>query len=44
MRGAEGSVAELERLGLRDEAEFDLGELRDRLESVVWVSDAVMAA
>lgn len=38
------SVAELERLGLRDEAEFDLGELRDRLESVVWVSDEEFAA
>jgi hypothetical protein len=33
------SVIELEQLG-----EFDLGELRDRLESVVWVSDEEFAA
>ncbi|WP_326721142.1 MULTISPECIES: nucleotidyl transferase AbiEii/AbiGii toxin family protein [unclassified Streptomyces] len=38
------SVLELERLGLREEAEFNLGELRDRLESVVWVSDEEFAA
>ncbi|MFI9174074.1 hypothetical protein [Streptomyces lincolnensis] len=38
------SVIELEQLGLRGEAEFDLGELRDRLESVVWVSDEEFAA
>jgi hypothetical protein len=38
------SVIELEQLGLRDEAEFDLAELRDRLESVVWVSDEEFAA
>jgi hypothetical protein len=38
------SVIELEQLGLRDEAEFDLVELRDRLESVVWVSDEEFAA
>jgi hypothetical protein len=38
------SVIELEQLGLRDEAEFDLRELRDRLESVVWVSDEEFAA
>jgi hypothetical protein len=33
------SVIELEQLG-----EYDLGELRDRLESVVWVSDEEFAA
>ncbi|MFG2729744.1 hypothetical protein [Streptomyces canus] len=33
------SVIELEQLG-----EFDLCELRDRLESVVWVSDEEFAA
>lgn len=33
------SVIELEQLG-----EFDLCELRDRLESVVWVSDEELAA
>ena len=33
------SVIELEQLG-----EFDLAELRDRLESVVWVSDEEFAA
>lgn len=38
------SVIELEQLGLRDEGEFDLVELRDRLESVVWVSDEEFAA
>ncbi|MEV7343054.1 nucleotidyl transferase AbiEii/AbiGii toxin family protein [Streptomyces sp. NPDC093544] len=38
------SVAELEQLGFRGDAEFDLGELRDRLESVVWVSDEEFAA
>jgi len=38
------SVLELEQLGLRNEVEFDLGELRDRLESVVWVSDEEFAA
>ncbi|ANS67459.1 hypothetical protein SLINC_5235 [Streptomyces lincolnensis] len=38
------SVIELEQLGLRDEAEFDLAELRERLESVVWVSDEEFAA
>lgn len=38
------SVVELEQLGLRDESEFDLVELRDRLESVVWVSDEEFAA
>jgi len=38
------SVIELEQLGLRDEGEFDLVELRDRLESIVWVSDEEFAA
>ncbi|WP_210593549.1 nucleotidyl transferase AbiEii/AbiGii toxin family protein [Streptomyces sp. GESEQ-35] len=38
------SVIELEQLGLRDEGELDLVELRDRLESVVWVSDEEFAA
>ncbi|WP_020121232.1 nucleotidyl transferase AbiEii/AbiGii toxin family protein [Streptomyces canus] len=38
------SVIELEQLGARDESEFDLVELRDRLESVVWVSDEEFAA
>lgn len=38
------SVMELERLGARDDGEFDLVELRDRLESVVWVSDEEFAA
>ncbi|MFE0136417.1 nucleotidyl transferase AbiEii/AbiGii toxin family protein [Streptomyces sp. NPDC059037] len=38
------SVPELEQLGLRNEGEFDLQELRDRLESVVWVSDDEFAA
>ncbi|WP_030603993.1 nucleotidyl transferase AbiEii/AbiGii toxin family protein [Streptomyces fulvoviolaceus] len=38
------SVIELEQLGLRDQTEFDLSELRDRLESVVWVSDEEFAA
>jgi hypothetical protein len=38
------SVSELEQFGLRDEAEFDLVELHDRLESVVWVSDEEFAA
>ncbi|AXG54774.1 hypothetical protein SLCG_3619 [Streptomyces lincolnensis] len=37
-------MIELEQLGLRDEAEFDLAELRERLESVVWVSDEEFAA
>lgn len=31
-------------MGLRDKAEFDLAELRDRLESVVCVSDEEFAA
>ncbi|MEU9283380.1 nucleotidyl transferase AbiEii/AbiGii toxin family protein [Streptomyces sp. NPDC048275] len=38
------SVVELEQLGLRDDEEFDLRELRDRLESVVWVSDEEFSA
>ncbi|MFE2421396.1 hypothetical protein [Streptomyces hokutonensis] len=39
------SVIELEQLGLRDAGpEFDLTGLRDRLESVVWVSDEEFAA
>ncbi len=38
------SVIELEQLGARDEDEFDLVELRERLESVVWVSDEEFAA
>lgn len=38
------SVIELEQLGLRDEAEFDLAGLRERLESVVWVSDEEFAS
>nr|WTB33041.1 nucleotidyl transferase AbiEii/AbiGii toxin family protein [Streptomyces sp. NBC_00830] len=33
------SESELERLGARNEDGFDLQELRDRLESLVWVSD-----
>ncbi|MET8075927.1 nucleotidyl transferase AbiEii/AbiGii toxin family protein [Streptomyces sp. NPDC005303] len=38
------SVIELERLGARGDGEFDLVDLRDRLESVVWVSDEEFAA
>lgn len=38
------SVIELEQLGAQEEGEFDLVELRDRLESVVWVSDEEFAA
>jgi hypothetical protein len=39
------SVIELEQLGLRaDGPDFDLFGLRDRLESVVWVSDEEFAA
>jgi hypothetical protein len=39
------SPVELEQLGLRDGgADFDLFGLRDRLESVVWVSDEEFAA
>ncbi|WP_262056173.1 hypothetical protein [Streptomyces sp. STR69] len=39
------SVIELEQLGLRDAApEFELFGLRDRLESVVWMSDEEFAA
>jgi hypothetical protein len=39
------SAVELEQLGLRaDGADFDLFHLRDRLESVVWVSDEEFAA
>ncbi|MEV5530290.1 hypothetical protein [Streptomyces prunicolor] len=39
------SAVELEQLGLRDGgADFDLFGLRDRLESVVWVSDEEFAA
>ena len=39
------SAVELEQLGLRDDAtDFDLFGLRDRLESVVWVSDEEFAA
>ncbi|MEV6545118.1 hypothetical protein [Streptomyces sp. NPDC051665] len=39
------SVIELEQLGLRhDGTDFDLFGLRDRLESVVWVSDEEFAA
>jgi hypothetical protein len=37
------SVVELEQLGARGEGDFDLAELRDRLESVVWVSDEEFA-
>ena len=39
------SAVELEQLGLRDGGtDFDLLGLRDRLESVVWVSDEEFAA
>ncbi|WOX11946.1 hypothetical protein [Streptomyces sp. N50] len=39
------SAVELEQLGLRDDGtDFDLFGLRDRLESVVWVSDEEFAA
>ncbi|MBK3578579.1 hypothetical protein JHN63_33235 [Streptomyces sp. MBT65] len=39
------SPVELEELGLRDgEGDFDLLGLRERLESVVWVSDEEFAA
>ncbi|MFF7525519.1 nucleotidyl transferase AbiEii/AbiGii toxin family protein [Streptomyces pseudovenezuelae] len=38
------SVIELEQLGARGDGEFELAELRDRLESVVWVSDEEFAA
>lgn len=38
------SVIELEQLGARDDSEFDPVELRERLESVVWVSDDEFAA
>jgi hypothetical protein len=39
------SAVELEQLGLRDGGtDFDLFGLRDRLESVVWVSDEEFAA
>ncbi|MFJ9245916.1 hypothetical protein [Streptomyces sp. NPDC101776] len=39
------SPVEMEQLGLRDAgADFDLFGLRDRLESVVWVSDEEFAA
>ncbi|WP_328679997.1 hypothetical protein OG226_20985 [Streptomyces sp. NBC_01261] len=39
------SAVELEQLGLRaDGTDFDLFGLRDRLESVVWVSDEEFAA
>ncbi|MER7926373.1 hypothetical protein ABTY96_25035 [Streptomyces sp. NPDC096057] len=39
------SAVELEQLGLRaDGTHFDLFGLRDRLESVVWVSDEEFAA
>ena len=39
------SAVELEQLGLRDDGtDFDLFGLRDRLESVVWVSDEEFTA
>ncbi|WP_234358407.1 hypothetical protein [Streptomyces sp. NRRL B-24085] len=38
------SVIELEQLGARGEGDFDLAELRDRLEGVVWVGDEEFAA
>jgi hypothetical protein len=38
------SVIELEQLGARDGGDFDLVELRERLESVVWVGDDEFAA
>ncbi|MET7489408.1 hypothetical protein [Streptomyces sp. NPDC005538] len=43
--GRHYSVIELEQLALADEGtDFDLFGLRDRLESVVWVSDEEFAA
>jgi len=39
------SAVELQQLGLRDDGtDFDLFGLRDRLESVVWMSDEEFAA
>ncbi|MFJ4198069.1 hypothetical protein ACIP2Y_00300 [Streptomyces sviceus] len=38
------SVIELEQLGARGAGDFDPVELRDRLESVVWVGDEEFAA
>ncbi|WP_327354013.1 nucleotidyl transferase AbiEii/AbiGii toxin family protein [Streptomyces sp. NBC_01304] len=41
---ADHPMAELERLGARNAEDFDLRELRDRLEALVWVSDEEFAA